>query len=98
MSERSAAAWWAGGVVSCASYALQRLWSAWGAEVDPSVILAVEHIPYYWRCALAGLHGLIVAGLCLGLREPEAARLLGWAPRLTWIVVLACTAAMLAVP
>jgi hypothetical protein len=99
VSPREAVACWAGGVASCASYTLQRLWSAWGTEVDPTQILAVEHIPYYWRCALAALHGLLFAGLVAGgIRDPEAAKLLAWAPSLTWLVVLPCVVAMVLVP
>lgn len=59
--------------VACLSYAGQRLYAALN-EAPPLSVLLQAHTPYYWRMALAVLHGgsagLLVAW---GVRE-EAAR------------------------
>jgi len=76
------------------SYALQRLWSAWG-EPAPGVI-AQEHIPLYWRFGLASLNGLVLAVMvALGVSEPAALRWLDRAPWLTLAVVLPAVLAMI---
>lgn len=74
-------------VAAATSYVLQRLGSAWGGEPAWTDIVAQAHIPYLWRLALAGLHG-ITAGVVvgLGLDEATAARGLEWLPAvLPWL-------------
>ncbi|MGC6491529.1 MAG: hypothetical protein ACON5B_01700 [Myxococcota bacterium] len=81
------------GLAGVVSYVLQRL-SALGVAADPTAALAVEHIPFYWRFALAVLHaagaGLLVAW---GVREAEAHR---WLQRLPAVIVALCVSAMVA--
>lgn len=95
---RIAAAFAWGGLAGAASYALQRLWSAWSGEVAYGDVIAQEHVPYSWRVALTVFHavaiGLIVG---LGLREGSAARSLAWVP-LALVPVLALALAMGVVP
>lgn len=86
------------GVVFALSYAAQRLASAWGGEVNPELVFATEHIPYYWRCGLALLHALAVALLvqflvpthraeALLARAPLVVALLGGAAALSMVLV-----------
>ncbi len=81
------------------SYTAQRLWSWYAGEPDIGTILAQAHTAYYWRVALASLHGLVAgAAVHLALDESSAARLLPWVPR--WLVgaVLLSMAAMIGIP
>lgn len=84
--------------LACASYALQRLLDARG-EPPMSALLYQAHTPYYWRMALAAMHG-VAAGLLLafGLGDAEAERWLGRAPTLLALLVLSAAAAMVIVP
>jgi hypothetical protein len=65
-------------VVACAtgsaSYVLQRLGSAYSGEIDPKLILATEHIPFFWRLALAGVHALTAGVLAWSLFDDARAR------------------------
>ena len=85
------------GCGATASYVLQRLIDA-GSEPPIGTVLAQEHIPYYWRMAVAVLHGLVLAALSVGLPQRLRLRLLHLAP--IWVgAVSGCTVvAMLAVP
>jgi hypothetical protein len=90
---------WAAGLVACGSYMGQRLWAVTGEVVDPTVILAVEHVPFYWRCALASLHGGMVALLVWrGVADAEAQVALRHAPWLTAAVLAVCGALAVWVP
>lgn len=80
-----------------ASYVLQRLIDA-GSEPPIGAVLAQAHVPYYWRMAVALLHGLTLAALSLGLPQAWRARLLHWAPLWVAALALVCVVAMLAVP
>lgn len=96
---RVAAAFALGAVAVCVSYAAQRLWSAYGGEVDPRMVLATEHIPYFYRAALALLHGVVLGvGAGLYLDEPAAVRALGRVPALVVLVVVPAALLMVAVP
>lgn len=79
------------------SYVLQRLIDA-GSEPPIGTVLAQAHIPYYWRMAVALLHGLMLAGLSLGLPQPWRTRILDAAPWWVGALVLGALIAMLAVP
>ncbi|MFT5582944.1 MAG: hypothetical protein ACI9VR_000521 [Cognaticolwellia sp.] len=98
---RASDTWVAGlallGSGATASYVLQRLIDA-GSEPPIGTVLAQEHIPYYWRMAVALLHGLVLAALSIGLPQIWRVRMLQWAP--VWVgTVCVCTLiAMLAVP
>ncbi len=99
-SHRAAAGLAVLGVTTVVSYAAQRLWAAASpvGSMDASIVASV-HIPYYWRCATALFHGLVLGGLAgWGLKAPEAARLLRAGP--WWIVglVVPSAVAMLVVP
>ena len=85
-------------MVACASYALQRLYDA-RTEAPMSAVLLSAHAPYYWRMALATLHG-VSAGVLLGwgLRDEEAERWLGRLSLPLTLVVLAAAAAMVLRP
>ncbi len=79
------------------SYVVQRLIDA-GSEPPIGSVMAQAHIPYYWRMAVALLHGLMLAGLSLGLPPRWRERVLHAAP--VWVggLSLAALIAMLAVP
>jgi hypothetical protein len=59
------------GPSSCLAYAVLRL-LALGEGVSPTDVLAVAHIPYFWRLALSVLQGLTV-GLTVALLAPDEA-------------------------
>lgn len=86
-------------LVAVASYTLQRLWSWWGGEPSFGEIVASAHTPYYWRAAVAALHGLAVGLLAgFGLDEEAAGAWLARVPWLVVAVVLPCALAMGLVP
>lgn len=88
-----------GAVAFVASYAAQRLGSAWVGEADWTQILRQAHVPYYWRCALAAFHAvLVVAVTGLWVGEERAARWLAVAPLWVPAVVVPAAFAMAAVP
>ncbi len=80
-----------------ASYVVQRLIDA-GSEPPIGTVLAQAHIPYYWRMAVALLHGLVLAALSLGLPEAWRGRLLHAAPIWVPALCLLTLLTMLAVP
>ncbi len=84
MTDRSVAAAYAAALVFVASYAVQR-GVGWWLAVDAGV-MASTHTAFYWRCALAALHGGIAALLVgFGARDPSALVRARWA---VWAVVL----------
>lgn len=87
------------GLVAVASYTLQRLIAAAGGEVDFGAIVNQVHVPYYWRCAVAVLHGGLAATLVgMGLDADRATRWLGRGPWLVALVVVPSAIAMVVVP
>lgn len=87
------------GLGAPASYALQRLWAAAGGEAPPGTVLGQAHVPYFWRVALAALHGLVLALVVFGVARGRAAeRGLALLPWLLAAVVPAAAAAMVLVP
>lgn len=46
------------------SYTLQRLASWLSGEIPESSVLAVAHIPFYWRVDVALFHGLLLGLVC----------------------------------
>ena len=70
-----------GSIFGACSYALQRLYAAWGGEVGYAEIIAQEHVPYYWRAVLALFHAVAI-GLIVGLgaTDQQARASLGWIP------------------
>lgn len=92
----AAVAW--GGLAGASSYPLQRLYAWWAGEVPFGVILAQEHVPYFWRVGLAGFHAVLVAVLVamLATDEQAAASLRGIPAGVGLILVLA--ALMVAIP
>ncbi len=82
-----------------ASYALQRLAAAWVGEMEASAVLASTHTPYFWRIAVAALHG-VVLGLVAALATDDVGA--GWwLARFPWLVlavVLPAAVAMAVVP
>lgn len=79
------------------SYVVQRLIDA-GSEPPIGSVMAQAHIPYYWRMAVALLHGLMLAGLSFGLPPRWRERVLRAAPVWVGLLSLAALIAMLAVP
>lgn len=87
------------GLVAVASYAGQRLWSAYTGVEGLGVVVRQVHIPYFWRCDLALLHGLMGAALVgFGLDEAGGRRLMAAGPWLVLVVVLPSAVAMVLVP
>jgi hypothetical protein len=86
------------GVVAC-SYVVQRLGSAYSGEVDPKLILATEHIPFFWRLGLSVAHGA-AAGACAWtfVEEADALRWLDRVAAITVAALALSAAAMVAVP
>lgn len=83
------------GLVTATSYVAQRLLA--GDDAPASAVIAQEHIPYYWRCALALLHGVLLASIVgLGVRDPAPA--LSLVGRLTLVVAPLLAVASLLVP
>jgi len=80
-------------LVAVASYALQRLWDA-RTEPPPGAVLLQTTIPYYWRVAMALLHGLGAATLAGLALDRDAA--LRWLSRAPWLVPLVVLPALLA--
>lgn len=82
-----------------ASYALQRLWAAWGAEADWTQLVVQYDTPYYWRSALALLHAVVAGAVAaLGTGPELAATALRFAPVWVPAVVLPLALSMAAVP
>ena len=83
-----AIAFLAGGLGAAVAYVLQRTVEvAQSGPVDPTLILATSHVAFYWRAAIAGWLGVVVAGVVyawLVRRELPAKRLVRW---MTWGVV-----------
>ena len=71
-------------LVAAASYAAQHGWVRTGSLTNARLVLASEHIPYFWRCAVAGVQG-VVAGLLVALMVGEPRR---WLERLRPLSVL----------
>ncbi|MCK6526679.1 hypothetical protein L6R50_03715 [Myxococcota bacterium] len=81
------------------SYALQRLWAAASGEAPPGAVLGQAHVPYFWRVALAALHGLVLVLVVFGMaRGRTAERGLALLPWLLAAAVPAAAAAMVLVP
>ena len=77
------------------SYTLQRLVDAAGEPA--STVLLQTHIPYFWRAAMAGLHGL-TAGLLVALLVAAPDAWLARLPGPILLSVLLSAAAMCVVP
>lgn len=89
----------AGACAIAVSYALQRLGSAWTGEVHFTQVVQQAHIPYYWRCGLAALHGAVVtATVGLWVDHDRAVVALRFAPVWVPLLVLPLALAMVAVP
>lgn len=73
----------------CLSYTGQRLYAALN-EAPPLTVLLQAHTPYYWRMALAALHGASVALLVAYGFSDTAAR---WASERTPTLVVVCALA-----
>lgn len=87
------------GLTGTASYAVQRLYAAWGGAEDAGLVVDQVHIPYYWRCDLALLHaGLAAVIVAFGVRPEAALTWLGRGPWLVLLVVLPSALAMVLVP
>jgi len=81
------------------SYALQRLGSAWFGEVNPKLILATEHIPFFWRLTLAAVHAGTAGALVASLTPDEvAARWLDRAAVAMVVSTVGAAFALVAVP
>ncbi len=90
---RAAAAWVFAGLGFVASYTAQRVWLS--DAVDPKLVVATVHIPYFWRVALAAVQALAVGLLAWFLLDEAGAR--WWLARLPWVapaVVLPLMAAL----
>ena len=95
--ERLAVAVTVAALVAAASYAAQHGWVRTGSLTSARLVLASEHIPYFWRCAVAGAQG-VVAGLLAGLLVGEPRRWLSRLPALSVGVVVLLTALLLVFP
>jgi hypothetical protein len=85
--------------VGAASYVLQRLGAAYSGEVDPKLILATEHIPFFWRLTLAGAHALSAGVMAASLvDDAQALRGLDVAGAVAISVMVLGALAMMAVP
>lgn len=81
------------------SYVVQRLASAWFGEVNPKLILATEHIPFFWRLTLAGVHALTAGAVVATLvDEARAERWLDRTAAMTVLLTLVGAVAMGLVP
>jgi hypothetical protein len=81
------------------SYALQRLGAAWSGEPDWTQISQQAHVPFFWRCGLAALHGATTTALAaLAVDHDRAVVALRFAPVWVPLVVLPLALAMVAVP
>lgn len=81
------------GMVAAASYAVQRLLDPPGPP--PELVVSTAHIPFYFRAALATVHGL-AAGAAVGVlaRGDRAERWILLAERAVLPVILAAVAAV----
>lgn len=82
-----------------ASYAIQRLVASTQPEPPAHLVMAVEHIPYYWRVYVAVFHALALAILAgFGLRAHHADAVLRYAH--VWVpgVAIPSMIAMVLVP
>jgi hypothetical protein len=94
---RAALAAAVGGLVAVVSYAAQRWLEPQGPEA--ALVLATEHIPFYYRCALAAVHGLTAASAVrVALPSSHATPWLARARRLALPLVLLAAAAVAARP
>lgn len=94
-----ALAWAAFGLAAMLSYSLQRLLAFWQGEPDASAIIASAHTAYYWRVALALVHGLVAGLGALFVVSPQrAVRLVDASPPVVGLLTLGCVLAMLWVP
>lgn len=83
---------------ACAiSYTLQRLASWAGGEVPASSVIAVAHIPFYWRVDLALFHGVLIGILC-GVGFPRHPRSPSLLRRVILTTIPLCALALLCVP
>jgi hypothetical protein len=82
------------GPAATLSYALQRLLDAGGPG---GAVLLSAHIPYFWRIAMAGLHGLSAAVL-LSLLVVRPERWLKHLPGVTVLIVALSALAMCLCP
>ncbi len=93
MRERVALGAAVAGLTAASSYALQRLLDPPGPP--PELVVASTHIPFYFRAALAAVHGLAAGtAVAAAARGPQAARWLWYAERLALPVALAAAAAV----
>lgn len=82
------------GLVVCVSYVALLVVAS--GEADPAVITRL-HIPFFWRTALAALHGL-VAGLAAALIVRDTDRFLLRVPMAVAIVVPAVVLVAVVMP
>ncbi len=93
MRERIALGAAVSGLTAACSYALQRLLDPSGPP--PELVVASTHIPFYFRAALAAVHGLAIGtAVAVAARGPRAARWLAHAERVALPVALAAAAAV----
>lgn len=91
----SAAVAW-GGLAGAVSYPLQRLYAWVSGEVPYAVIIAQEHVPYFWRVAVAGFHAVLVAVLiAMATTDEQAGASLEWIPAAVGGVLLLAVAMVL---
>lgn len=73
------------GLVATASYAIQRLIAAVRGGPDFGEIVLQVHVPYYWRCDLAAIHGILAATMVATLLGRDQAE--RWLARTPWLVL-----------
>jgi hypothetical protein len=85
------------GWATAVSYTLQRLASWARGEIPETSVLAVAHIPFYWRVDVAIFHGLLlglIGALWLGEHPSGPARLRA----LILLTVPLCAVSLLCIP
>lgn len=82
VSARMPAAAAVAGLAASVSYMAQRLAALAVGSPSGAEVLATEHIPFYWRCAMALWHGLAL-GLVAWLLLRDERRAQTWVDRLT---------------
>ena len=87
--DRVAAGFAWGGLAGAVSYPLQRLYAWWSGEIPYAVIVAQEHVPYFWRVGLTGFHAVLVGVLVVMLaRDEQAAASLKGIPAAVGVVLV----------